>query len=229
MVLGQLGVDTTPVLASAGIVAAGIAFGSQALVRDFITGAFLVVEDQFGVGDTVDIGTVTGTIEAVGLRVTQIRDENGVLWYVRNGEIVRVGNKTQGWATATVDVPVPIKGDLEHVRAVLEPVALSLRSEPEWRDDLLEDPVVTGPESMGLDNVVLRVSARTPPTEKLHVERELRRRIHAAFKEQGYGIPEEPAAGEEDASPAVEEPAAGGDGPAKKRTRRPLDRDRSER
>lgn len=213
MVLQQLGVHTAPVLASAGIVAAGIAFGSQALVRDFITGTFLIVEDQFGVGDSVDTGPVAGTIEAVGLRVTQIRDDAGVLWYVRNGEIVRVGNRTQGWANATVDVPVPIKADLDHVRAVLEPAALSLRTDPDWREDVLQDPAVTGPESMALDNVGMRVTVRTPPSEKLDVERELRGRIHSALKEHGYGIPEEPAEEEPGAVPAVPADPTAGTGP----------------
>jgi small-conductance mechanosensitive channel len=188
MVLSELGVNIGPALASAGILAAAIAFGAQQIVRDFLTGAFLLVEDQYGVGDSIDTGTVAGTVEAVGLRITQIRDDQGVVWYVRNGEILRVGNRSQGWGVAVVDVPVGYAVDLAAVRALLETVGADMRQHPEWGADLLADPEVTGPESLTPDSVVLRLSVRTPPGEKIAVERELRTRILTGFTEQGLRV-----------------------------------------
>ncbi len=188
MVLKLFGVDTAPALASAGIVAAAVAFGAQALVRDFLTGAFLIVEDQYGVGDVIDLGTLAGTVEAVGLRVTQIRDESGVVWYVRNGEIVRVGNRSQGWGHAVVNVPVPYEAELSRVREVLGAVAAGLAEDPEWRDDLLAAPEVQGPESLAPDHLVMRIVAKTPPGEKITVERELRERVRDALAVAGWRV-----------------------------------------
>src|SRR3954449_497557 len=105
-ILGELGVNLTPIIASAGIVGVAVGFGAQNLVRDFLTGIFMILEDQYGVGDVIDLGDATGVVEAVGLRITTVRDVNGTVWYVRNGEIQRVGNKSQGYAVAVIDVPV---------------------------------------------------------------------------------------------------------------------------
>ena len=110
LVLGELGVELAPLIASAGIAGMALGFGAQNLVKDFIAGLFMLLEDQYGVGDIVDVGEASGTVEAVGLRITTIRDARGVLWYIRNGEIVRVGNKSQGWALVVVDVPVGFAG-----------------------------------------------------------------------------------------------------------------------
>ena len=122
LVLGELGVNLAPLLASAGIAGIALGFGAQNLVKDFIAGLFMLLEDQYGVGDVVDLGEASGTVEAVGLRITTIRDGRGVLWYIRNGEIVRVGNKSQGWALVVVDVPVGFAG-VEEAAAVLRAAA----------------------------------------------------------------------------------------------------------
>ena len=186
-VVGELGVNLGPILASAGIVGAALGFGAQSLVRDVLTGAFLILEDQYGVGDAVDLGTVAGTIEAVGLRVTQLRDGDGVVWYVRNGEIVRVGNRSQGWSTATVDVPVAYGEDLARVHALITGTAAALAADPEWRGQLLEAPELLGVESLEADRVVLRVLVKCAPAEAPRVSRELRARVAQAFAAAGVG------------------------------------------
>ena len=122
LVLGELGIDLAPLLASAGIAGIAIGFGAQNLVKDFLAGLFMLLEDQYGVGDVVDVGETSGTVEAVGLRITTIRDARGVVWYVRNGEIARVGNKSQGWALVIVDVPVGFAG-VEEAAEVLRTAA----------------------------------------------------------------------------------------------------------
>ena len=194
-VLGELGVNLGPLLASAGIVGAALGFGAQNLVRDFLTGAFLIIEDQFGVGDTVDLGTVAGTIEAVGLRITQLRDGDGVVWYVRNGEIVRVGNRSQGWSSAPVDVPVPHAADLGRACELLTQTAAALAADPDWRGRVLEAPERAGIESLSTEAVVLRVAVKCAPNENVPVARELRRRVLLAFADAGIDHPVASGAG----------------------------------
>lgn len=187
-VVGELGVNLGPILASAGIAGAALGFGAQSLVRDVLTGAFLILEDQYGVGDAIDLGTVAGTVEAVGLRVTQLRDGDGVVWYVRNGEIVRVGNRSQGWSTAAVDVPVGYGEDLARVRDLVTEAATALAAEPEWREHLLEAPELLGVESLEADRVVLRALVKCAPAEAPRVSRELRQRVASAFATVGVGV-----------------------------------------
>jgi small-conductance mechanosensitive channel len=121
MVLGELGVQLAPLLASAGIAGVALGFGAQNLVKDFLAGIFILLEDQYGVGDAVDVGDVSGTVEEVGLRITTIRDARGVLWYIRNGEIIRVGNRSQGWAVVIVDVPVGFRASMKRPRCCGRP------------------------------------------------------------------------------------------------------------
>ena len=173
MVLSELGVDLAPVIAGAGIVGVAVGFGAQNLVKDFLTGMFMLLEDQYGVGDDVDVGPATGTVEAVTLRSTRLRDADGTVWHVRNGEIDRVGNRSQGWARAVVDVPLALTNDVERVRTLL----LDVASEPEWQDKVLEEPHAWGLESLGSAGIVLRLALRTTPTERETVERELRERV----------------------------------------------------
>src|SRR5690606_39304763 len=129
-VLQVLGVEVGPVLASAGVVGVAVAFGAQNLVRDFLSGMFMLVEDQYGVGDVVDLGEATGTVESVGLRVTTIRDLNGTVWYVRNGEILRVGNFSQGYAVAVVDLPIAHTSDVRQAIDVATRVASEVTTKP---------------------------------------------------------------------------------------------------
>ncbi|HEV8527771.1 MAG TPA: mechanosensitive ion channel domain-containing protein, partial [Actinomycetes bacterium] len=153
MILGQMGVSLGPILASAGIAGVALGFGAQNLIKDFLAGIFVVVEDQYGVGDVIDAGLATGTVEEVGLRITRLRDPNGVIWYVRNGEVVRVGNMTQGWAMATIDVMVAYDEDLGKVNSIIERVTDELAEDEKWKSKIVEKPQILGLESMAADAV----------------------------------------------------------------------------
>jgi small conductance mechanosensitive channel len=184
LVLGELGVDLAPLLASAGIAGIAIGFGAQNLVKDFLAGLFMLLEDQYGVGDVVDTGEVSGTVESVGLRITTIRDARGVVWYLRNGEISKVGNKSQGWALVVVDVPVGFAG-VEEAAEVLRTAAQQLAEDPEWSEDLMEPPQVLGVEQITVDGAVLRTTAKTASDAQWRVGRELRRRLTEALESAG--------------------------------------------
>lgn len=189
LVLGELGVNLGPIIASAGIVGVAVGFGAQSLVKDFLSGVFMLAEDQYGVGDWVDLGEASGTVEEVGLRVTQVRDTGGAVWYVRNGEILRVGNHSQGWARAILDVPVAYDEDVDRVRDLLEQTARTLWEDDEWKDSVFEEPEVWGVQSLSRDAVVLRLVLKTAPLKQWGVERELRERIKDAFDSRGVRIP----------------------------------------
>jgi len=184
LVLGEFGFDLAPLLASAGIVGVALAFGAQSLVKDLIAGMFMLLEDQYGVGDTVDLGEASGVVETVGLRITTVRDGNGVLWYIRNGEIVRVGNKSQGWAMAVIDIPIGFVSS-EHAIAVLKEAARRVAEEPEHATEFLEPPEVVGVEQLTLDGAVIRTIAKTTSTGQLGIQRELRRALTEALEESG--------------------------------------------
>jgi moderate conductance mechanosensitive channel len=192
VVLDVVGLDITPVIASAGVVGIAVGFGAQSLIRDFLTGVFMILEDQYGVGDVIDAGQATGTVEDVGLRVTKLRDDNGVLWYVPNGAIMRVGNKSQGWAVANVEVPVAYSEDLERVTELLRNTAEALAADPDWHADILAEPATSSVESMSTDNVVLRVQLRTQPLRQNDVARELRVRVKDALEEAGVAYKQAP-------------------------------------
>lgn len=168
---------------------AGLGFGAQNLIRDVLAGLFIVAEDQLGVGDVVDLGSATGTVEAVGIRITTVRDVDGTLWYVRNGEILRVGNKSQGWARAVLDIPLPYTADVDAVRARILEASADLREDPKWKRFVLERPEVWGVENLTGDSVVLRLTVRTRPSAKDDVARELRARIKTALDDLGVRIP----------------------------------------
>ncbi|MGZ4603822.1 MAG: mechanosensitive ion channel family protein, partial [Kineosporiaceae bacterium] len=185
MILDTLGIPTGPLLASAGIVGIAVGFGAQALVRDVISGAFMLVEDQYGVGDVVDLGDASGVVEAVGLRVTRVRDVDGTVWYIRNGQIVRVGNRSQGWARAVLDVAIAYGEDIARAENLLMEVATGLREDERFGPLVLEEPQVWGIESMTADGVVLRLVVKTRPLEQWTVTRELRRRIKERFDAEG--------------------------------------------
>ena len=188
MVLSEVGLDLTPVIASAGIVGVAVGFGAQNLVKDFLTGVFMLLEDQYGVGDVVDAGVATGTVESVTLRTTRLRDVEGTVWHIRNGEIVRIGNKSQGWARAVLDVPLDLRSDLDAVRAIVLEVAAGLREDEEFEHRIVEDAEVWGLESLGPDGLLLRIAVKTAPLEQWAVERALRERLIAAFEQHGVAI-----------------------------------------
>ncbi|MDH6623454.1 small-conductance mechanosensitive channel [Streptomyces sp. LBL] len=181
MVLGTFEIDLAPLLASAGVAGVAIGFGARNLVTDFLSGVFMILEDQYGVGDTIDAGVASGEVIEVGLRVTKLRGDNGEIWYVRNGEVKRIGNLSQGWATAGVDVTVRADEDLDKVKRTLNEVSEKMSKEEPW-NELLWGPIeVLGLDSVLLDSMVVRVSAKTMPGKALTVERELRWRIKRAF------------------------------------------------
>jgi small-conductance mechanosensitive channel len=188
MILSELGVDLAPLLASAGIAGVALGFGAQSLVKDLIAGLFMLLEDQYGVGDVVDVGQASGVVEAVGLRITTIRDGQGILWYIRNGEIVRVGNRSQGWSMTMVDVPIGF-ADVDEATALLRGAADSMAEDPAWRDDLLEGPEVLGVEQITADGAVLRTTVKTNSEAQWRVGRELRRRLTEALASAGVHNP----------------------------------------
>ncbi|WP_330455675.1 mechanosensitive ion channel family protein [Streptomyces sp. NBC_00820] len=189
MILDQVGIALGPLLASAGVVGLAIGFGAQSLVADYLSGLLIMLEDQYGVGDTVDLGEAVGEVEHVGLRLTHVRDLNGGLWHIRNGEILRVRNDSQDWARAVLDVAVAYDANLDAVYQVLESTGHSLREDPEFADVLLEDPSVWGVQSLDADGVVVRIAVRTSPLKQWAVTRELRRRVKEALDAAGIDIP----------------------------------------
>ncbi len=189
MILSQVGVDIAPIIASAGILGVALGFGAQSLVKDFLSGVFMIFEDQFGVGDVVDVGEAVGTIEAVSLRVTRLRDLDGTVWYVPNGEILRVGNKSQNWSRAVVDIGVGYDEDLARAKRVLAEVAHDMWEDEDFRSVIIEEPEVTGVEALTPDAITLRVLVKTAPLEQWGVARELRQRIKARFDHEGIEIP----------------------------------------
>ncbi len=188
MILAELGIDLAPLLASAGIVGVALGFGAQSLVKDLLAGLFMLLEDQYGVGDLVDVGAASGTVEAVGLRITTVRDGNGVRWYIRNGEIVRVGNRSQGWSMTIVDVPIGF-ANVDEATSHLRDAAASLASDPNFAPDLLEGPEVLGVEQITADGVVLRSTVKTSPEAQWRVGRELRRRFTETLAGAGMSGP----------------------------------------
>jgi small conductance mechanosensitive channel len=184
LIFGEFGFNLGPLLASAGIVGIALGFGAQSLVKDLIAGLFMLLEDQYGVGDTVDLGEAVGVVETVGLRITTVRDGRGVLWYIRNGEIVRVGNKSQGWAMVVIDIPIGFVNS-EQAIAVLREAARLLAEEPEHQTEFLEPPDVVGVEQLTVDGAVIRTIAKTTADGQLAVQRELRRVLTEALESSG--------------------------------------------
>ena len=170
-------------------VGAGLGFGAQNIVRDVLNGIFIVSEDQLGIGDVVDTGLATGVVEDVGIRITQIRDVNGTLWFVRNGEILRLGNMSYGWARAIIDLAVPYDADVDAIQARILEVANELAADPKWRHRILEKPALWGIESISAEAVVVRLVVKTRSTAKDDVARELRWRLKKALDEMGVRLP----------------------------------------
>jgi small conductance mechanosensitive channel len=217
--LGELGINLAPLIAGAGILGIAIGFGAQSLVRDFLSGFFMLIEDQYGVGDVIDVGGivggssgVSGTVEGVSLRTTRIRDVEGVVWHVPNGEIKRVGNKSQQWSRALLDVEVAYENDLSAAMRVIQQAAEAMWQDDEWRDAILEKPEVWGVEELGAQSVKIRLVVQTRPLEQWRVARELRARVKAAFDEAGIETPRETITyRRDDPPPPAREDHASGD------------------
>jgi small conductance mechanosensitive channel len=186
MVLDELGVNLAAIGIGASIIGVAIGFGSQALVRDFISGIFMLIEDQYGVGDVVDVGEASGTVEGVSLRTTRLRDVEGTVWHVPNGEIRRVGNKSQQWSRAVLDVAVAYDADLARAVEVIEATADAVWRDPEFSGVIVEQPEVWGVERVTAEQLLVRLAVKTQPLAQWRVARELRARLKAAL--DGAGI-----------------------------------------
>lgn len=186
--LAEFGFNVAPIAAAAGLASLAFGFGAQHLVRDIINGFFIVFEDQYVVGDTVRIGEQVGRVEHMTLRRTVLRDAQGALVTVPNGEIRQVANLNRDWSQLFVDVALSNEEDVSRALAVLEDVAGQMRSDETWRAALVDGPRVLGVESLSLAGVTLRLQVRTAPTRQHEVARELRRRIRARFEKERIGV-----------------------------------------
>jgi moderate conductance mechanosensitive channel len=211
IVVGDMGLNLAPVLASTAVLGVAIGFGAQNLVQDFLAGIFMLLEDQYGVGDVISVGTTTGTVEGVSLRITRLRDVNGVVWHIRNGTIKKAGNESQGWARAVVDFPVPYQHDIPLVRETMTQTADAMFREPPWNGIILEEPEVWGVQSLSSDAVLMRVTARTEPLRQWEVQRELTERLKIALDANGALAAAPAPVSSPAAAPAPAVPPAHGD------------------
>lgn len=187
-ILTELGMNVAPILTSAGILGVAIGFGAQNLVKDFLSGMFMMLEDQYGVGDVVDLGPATGTVESVGLRITTIRDGNGTVWYVRNGEILRVGNSSQGFAVAVVDLPLGYGANLSSASEVLTKAVVAATDEESLAKDVIDKPQVLGVEKVTPEGITMRVTVKVRPGRQWAVQRALRAKLMPALDEAGISL-----------------------------------------
>jgi len=171
-------------------IGAGLGFGAQNIVKDVLNGIFIVAEDQIGIGDVVDLGLATGIVEFVSVRITHVRDVNGTLWYVRNGEITRIGNMSQGWSRVIIDLAVPTDADIDDVEAAMLSAAKTLSKEPKWRSRIIEQPEIWGLESISGDALVIRLVIKTRSSAKDDVARELRARLKKTIDAMGIALPQ---------------------------------------
>jgi moderate conductance mechanosensitive channel len=186
MIVRVVGVRLGPLLTGAGLVGVALGFGAQSLIKDFLSGVFILVEDQFGVGDWVDVGEASGLVEAVTLRATRIRSVDGTVWHVPNGQIQRVGNMSQHWSRALLDVQIAYDSDIDRARAAIKRVADEV-----WRADraIIEEPEVWGVQSLGPGGITIRLVAKTKPLEQWRLSRLLRERIKAELDREGIAVP----------------------------------------
>ncbi len=188
-IMAVFDIPLAPLLASAGVGGIALAFGAQSLVKDFLSGIFMIMEDQYGVGDLIDTGEVRGSVEEVGLRVTRVRDATGTVWYVRNGEILKLGNQSQGWSTAIIDVPVAYDEDAGKVMGILEQVATDIDADPAFEDILLEKPTVAGVNAVTATTMSIRMMAKTAPNQHWGLQRALLERSLTALGKAGVRSP----------------------------------------
>jgi small conductance mechanosensitive channel len=189
LILGELNIDLAPLLAGAGVAGIAIGFGAQALIRDFLAGFFIVLEDQFAVGDIVDLGHATGEVERITLRFTRLRDFEGKVWFIPNGEVQRVGNLSKLWSRAVLDIDVAYEDDIKRVEAAMIAAANDVREANIESATIIDEPQVLGVQDFGPNSVVIRMMVRTEPGEQWAVSRAVRARIKARFDEEGIEIP----------------------------------------
>jgi len=189
MALGEFDINLGPLIAGAGIAGIAIGFGAQSIVKDFLAGFFMLVEDQYSVGDGVDLGEASGTVEQISLRTTKVRDVNGTLWYIPNGEIRRVGNHSQQWARVVLDIEVAYGTDLDRASQVIKEVADSVWIEHVANATIIEEPEIWGVERFGESAIVMRLACKVEPGEQSATARLIRARLIEAFARAGIEIP----------------------------------------
>ncbi len=186
--LAAVGINIAPLLASAGIAGIAIGFGAQTIVRDFLSGVFMILENQYGVGDVVMVNGVNGTVEDVGLRITTVRDFDGTIWYVTNGSVTELGNQSQGWSVAVVDIPVSHGTDLEQAKQVLASTVSDMQHDHAWEAKIMPDAPVIGVESVTAMSVTIRIRLHTVHEQQVGVGRELRARAVASLETAGISM-----------------------------------------
>lgn len=191
--LEALGLNLGPLIAGAGVLGVALGFGAQSLVRDFLAGTFILIEDQYGVGDVIDLGDAVGTVEAVNLRTTRLRGVDGTVWHVPNGEIQRVGNQSQQWARALLDIVIAHHNDVERALAILKEGADDVSGRPELATDVLEEAEVWGVEDLSPVGVTLRLVVKTLPGSQWRVMRALRQELRARLDDAGIEMPVAPS------------------------------------
>ena len=216
-ILADFGINLGPLIAGAGVVGVALGFGAQNVVKDFLAGTFILLEDQYGIGDVIDVGdaaspVASGVVEAITLRSTRLRDVNGTVWHIPNGEIRAVGNKSQLWARSLIDVPVPYGTDVTRAMTTIKQVADDLWRDPEWSDRILEEPEMWGVENLGPSEVTIRLVMKVEPAQQWSVNRELRARLLGAFEREGIEMADQRMVTVRDAdAPHAEEDAAAAD------------------
>ena len=188
-VLSIVGIPMGPLLASAGVGGVALGFGAQSLVKDYLSGIFMLSEYQFGVGDLITVGDTKGTVMEVSLRVTKVRDPMGTVWYIRNGEILTLGNTSQGFSAVLVDIPVAIDEDPDTVTDVLSAAVAGMHEDPQWVDVLLEEPTVVGVDSMSGGTMIFKIALKAGPNQQWGVMRAVRLRSQRALAEAGIRGP----------------------------------------
>jgi len=189
VILGQLGISLGPILAAAGILGLAVGFGAQSLVKDVISGLFILIENQFNIGDVVQAGGVAGVVERSNLRVTVLRDLEGKVHFVPNGQISVVSNMTKEWSRAVLDIGVAYKEDTDRVAEVITRVGEELKSDPDFGPKILEPLQIMGVDQFADSAVIIRVGIKTKPIEQWGIAREFRRRLKKAFDQESIEIP----------------------------------------
>jgi small conductance mechanosensitive channel len=187
-VLGELGIDLGPLIAGAGIAGVALGFGAQSMVKDFLAGLFVLIEDQYGIGDVVDLGEASGTVEEISLRATVLRAQDGTVWHVPNGEVARVGNRSQIWSAAVVDVTVAYSSDLDRAQSVILRTAGEVCASDAWKDQVLEPPNLLGVEAFAAIGVTVRIVVKTTAGGQWALQRALREAIKAALDAAGIEL-----------------------------------------
>jgi moderate conductance mechanosensitive channel len=189
LVIDRLGIRLQPILAGAGLIGIVIGFGAQQLVRDVLAGIAMLIEDQYGVGDWIEVDGKIGQVERVGLRSSAFRDVDGVVHHVLNGSIEHVGNLSQEWARATFDVPLALDADIPAAKALIHKIACDLAEDPVWGADIIGEPEIWGVQSFGPQGVSIRVVIPTKPLRNWDVTRQLRERLKHAFEQASMRMP----------------------------------------